>query len=54
MMGCSTPNVVVPDNERFAEHVRNISISMQKAYDASEGRIIFKNTLAGLAAFEGV
>lgn len=47
-------DLVIPDHERFPEHIRNISISMQKAYDASEGRIIFKNTLAGLAAFEGV
>ena len=41
-------DLVIPDHERFPEHIRNISISMRKAYEASDGKIIFKNTLAGL------
>lgn len=53
MMGCSTPNVVVPDNERFAEHVRNISISMRKATEASGGAIRFAITVKGLRHFLG-
>ena len=32
---------ILPDHDRYAEHVRNISISMDKAYKASGGRIGF-------------
>ena len=53
-IGLIPEQIVIADTERFSEHIRNISISMQKAYKASDGKIIFKNTLAGLAAFEGV
>ena len=44
-------DLVIADTERFSEHIRNLSISMQKAYDASEGKIRFRTTLDGLAAY---
>ena len=44
--------IIIADTERFPEHVRNISISMKKAYEASDGKILFKNTIDGLAAFK--
>lgn len=44
-------DLVIADTERFSEHIRNLSISMQKAYDASEGKIRFRTTLEGLAAY---
>lgn len=50
MMGCPE-ELIVPDTERFPEHIRNISISMDKARKASNGKICFKNTLDGLAGF---
>ena len=43
---------IIADAERFPDHVRNISISMKKAYEASDGKIQFKNTTDGLAAFK--
>ena len=43
--------IAIPDTERFPEHIRNLSMSMQKAYEASEGKIRFMTTLEGLAAF---
>ena len=46
------PNrLVIADSDRFPEHIRNISISMKKAYESSGGRIKFRNTLDGLAEF---
>ena len=44
--------IIIADTERFPEHIRNISISMKKAYEASDGKILFKNTIDGLAAFK--
>ena len=44
--------IIIADTERFPEHIRNISISMKKAYEASGGKIQFKNTTDGLAAFK--
>ena len=35
---------IVPDHDRYAEHVRNISISMDKAYKESGGRIGFRKS----------
>ena len=52
VLGCNPEELIVADTERFAEHIRNISISMKKAYEASNGRINFLNTLDGLAEFE--
>ena len=51
MLGCNTDTLVIPDTERFPQHIRNISISMRKAYDASHGKIQFRDTLEGLEAF---
>ena len=51
IIGCDMPDIVTPDHERFSEHVRNISISMSKATEASSGAIQFANTLEGLRRF---
>lgn len=51
MMGCDTDTLLIPDQERFPQHIRNISICMTKAYDASQGKIKFKSTSEGLKAF---
>lgn len=40
--------LVIADTERFPQHIRNISISMKKAHDASGGKIRFMSTLEGL------
>lgn len=47
----SADDLVIADPERFPQHIRNLSISMQKAYDASGEKIIFRSTLEGLADF---
>lgn len=52
MMHYEHPEIVIPDTERFAAHIRNISISMHKAHEASGGKISFLNTLEGLSTFE--
>lgn len=51
MIGDTTPSIAVPDTERFAAHVRNISISMHKATEASGGAIRFASTVEGLKRF---
>lgn len=51
MMGCDAPDIAVADHERFAAHVRNISISMHKTTEASNGAIQFANTVEGLREF---
>lgn len=51
MLGWNADEMIIADTERFPEHIRNISISMKKAYDASGGKIRFKNTLDGLEDF---
>ena len=51
LLGCDPETFVVADTGRFPEHIRNISISMQKAYDASCGKIKFMNTLEGLEEY---
>ena len=43
---------IVADTERFPLHERNISISMNKAREASGGAIDFSNTLDGLRKYE--
>lgn len=45
------PSIIDADKERFPNHVRNISISIKKIQEASEGKIQFKNTIDGLADF---
>ena len=49
--GWKAEEMVIPDTERFPEHIRNLSMSMQKAYEASQGRIRFMTTLEGLSAY---
>ena len=49
--GLDPDAVVIPDTERFPDHIRNLSMSMQKAYEASQGRIRFMSTLEGLSAY---
>ena len=51
LQGISPDELVILDTERFPEHIRNISISMDKAHKASNGKIRFMSTLEGLAAF---
>lgn len=51
IIGCTQPDIVVPDHERFAAHVRNISISMHKATEVSGGAIRFHDTVEGLRRF---
>ena len=51
ILGCDQ-SLIIADTERFPQHIRNISISMKKAYDASNGRIRFLSTIEGLSAFE--
>lgn len=52
LLGCDTETLIIPDTERFPQHIRNISISMKKAYDASQGKINFRNTIDGFSAFK--
>ena len=52
ILGCKPDDIIIADTERCAHHVRNISISMQKAYEASNGRVQFLNTIDGLSVFE--
>ena len=51
IQGLDPDAVVIPDTERFPDHIRNLSISMQKANKASEGKIRFMTTLEGLSAY---
>ena len=53
ILNCSAPEqVAIADEERFATHIRNISISMKKATEASGGAIQFADTVEGLRRFE--
>jgi dTDP-4-dehydrorhamnose reductase len=55
ILNCSAPEqVAIADEERFAAHIRNISISMKKATEASDGAIQFADTVEGLRRFEKV
>lgn len=51
IQGLDPDTIAIPDTERFPEHIRNLSMSMQKAYEASEGKIRFMTTLEGLSAY---
>ena len=51
IQGLDPDTIAIPDTERFPEHIRNLSMSMQKAYEASEGNIRFMTTLEGLSAY---
>ena len=53
ILRCDAPErVAIADEERFAAHIRNISISMKKATEASNGAIQFADTVEGLRRFE--
>ena len=51
LQGISPDELVIPDTERFPEHIRNLSISMHKARQASGGKINFMTTLEGLTTY---
>lgn len=51
LLGIDPEMLVIPDTERFPDHIRNLSMSMQKAYEASQGKIRFMTTLEGLSAY---
>ena len=51
IQGLDPDAITIPDTERFPDHIRNLSISMQKAYEASGGKIRFMTTLEGLSAY---
>lgn len=52
LYNCVPEVLVTPDTERFPHHIRNLSISMQKAHSASGGKIRFMSTLEGLTAYQ--
>jgi dTDP-4-dehydrorhamnose reductase len=51
ILQCKEQGIAIADEERFAAHVRNISISMHKAVEASGGAIQFANTVEGFRRF---
>ena len=53
MLGrCERPeSVIIADAERYPEHERNIAISNEKIFAASNGAIFFSDTLDGLRIF---
>ena len=51
IQGLDPDTIAIPDTERFPEHIRNLSMSIQKAYEASGGKIRFMTTLEGLSAY---
>ena len=51
ILGWDADEMIIADTERFPEHVRNISISMKKALEASGRKIRFRDTVEGLKAF---
>lgn len=51
IQGIDPDAIAIPDTERFPDHIRNLSMSMQKAYEASQGKIRFMTTLEGLSAY---
>lgn len=51
IQGIDPDVIAIPDTERFPDHIRNLSMSMQKAYEASQGNIRFMTTLEGLSVY---
>lgn len=49
--GLPVSEMVLADEKRFEEHVRNISISNDKIRKASQGKICFSDTLFGLQKY---
>lgn len=52
ILQCDSKDTILADTTRFAAHIRNISISMDKATEASNGNIQFHDTIEGLRLFE--
>lgn len=50
-VGGASLQYITPDYERFSSHERNISISGDRLFRASGGRICFSNTIDGLRLF---
>ena len=53
MQGHNPDEFIIPDTQRFSEHIRNISISTHKIRHASNGKISFMDTLEGLERYLG-
>ena len=51
ILGHNPEDFILPDSERFPAHVRNLSISLEKIRQASDGKINFRDTISGLKAF---
>ena len=51
IQGIDPDAIAIPDTERFPDHIRNLSMSMQKAHEASQNKIHFRTTLEGLSAY---
>ena len=51
LAGLQTGPLLQPDYERYPIHERNLSMSQEKIFRASGGRIYFSDTLAGLRLF---
>ena len=54
LAGLQSGNVIVPDYERYPQHVRNLSMSVEKVFRASGGAICFSSTMDGLRIFADV
>lgn len=54
ILHCNKKELIIADHERFPTHIRNLSISMAKATEASNGNIQFSNTIEGLRRFEEI
>lgn len=54
MLGYAPEKFITADNERFPLHERNISISLNKIIEASNGAIKFSNTLDGLKKYNSL
>lgn len=51
LAGLQAGPILHPDYDRYKEHERNISISTDKIFRSSGGRICFSNTIDGLRLF---
>ena len=54
LAGLQSGNVIVPDYERYPQHERNLSMSVEKIFRASGGAIYFSTTMDGLRIFTDV
>ena len=51
LAGLQAGSVLLPDYERYPQHERNLSMSVDKIFRASGGAIFFSNTTDGLRLF---